>query len=378
MASPTALRRARLSTALAFQARASGDPLEIRDIRLYPLREPSSGRLYTLVRLETRSGLRVRRVPWREPARFQRGPPHSRGYSRECLRNCVAPNGRRAVDPARRRYGAARPAGGGRRRLRPTRCSAGPPGLRYERWHRSRARRCPSWEPRWIAHESPDIARSEFPLRRRPGPTRDSRLCSRSGRPEILRKAAGDTADFVLDGGARLSAGDAGSLSAEFERYHLLWLDEPCGVSSLGAIRKLANERVTPIGFGRNFDQPSAFQDLLREEAADVVRPNLALHGVSQIRRIAALAETYYVAVAPFHDGGPLATAAALHLAASLPNFFIQQAPVPANDQDRQMRTAITGVNVEAPVNGFFALPTGPGLGVEINERALDRYKERA
>ena len=108
------------------------------------------------------------------------------------------------------------------------------------------------------------------------------------------------------------------------------------------------------------------------------MRPNLALHGVSQIRRIAALAETYYVAVAPFHDGGPLATAAALHLAASLPNFFIQQAPVPANDQDRQMRTAITGVNVEAPVNGFFALPTGPGLGIEINERALDRYKVRA
>jgi galactonate dehydratase len=197
------------------------------------------------------------------------------------------------------------------------------------------------------------------------------------GRLEILREAAGENADFVLDGGARLSAGDAASLSAEFERYHLLWIEEPCAMSNLSAIRKVANERVTPIGFGRSLDQPSMFQDLLREEAADVLRPNIALHGISQIRRIAALAETYYVAIAPFHSGGPLATAAALHLAASMPNFFIQQTPLAATEEDRQMRASITGAAIETPQNGFFPLPTGPGLGVEVNERVLDRYRER-
>jgi galactonate dehydratase len=197
------------------------------------------------------------------------------------------------------------------------------------------------------------------------------------GRLEILRTAAGDNAGFVLDCGARLSPGDAASLSAEFERFHLLWLEEPCAASNLGAVKKLTNERVTPVGFGRGLEQASEFQDLLREEAADIVRPSLALHGVSQIRRIAAIAETYYVAVAPYHDGGPVGTAAALHLAATLPNFFIQQAPVPQTEEDRQMRETIVGAGLETARDGFFGLPLGPGLGIEVNERALDRYRER-
>src|SRR5688572_24774171 len=378
MPSSAALRRSRLSTALAFQARPSGDPLEIRDIRLYPLREPSSGRRYTLVRLETRSGLRgwgecpgVSQRDFTEARRILAGIPAS-AYEIAWRRMAEAPSIRPAIDMAlldllgRHTKAPAYQVLGGptRFKVRALASLAGETpaelGSALDRALKSgyRAFSVPVAAPAW-----PNQGQSfVFQVR---------------GRLEILRKAAGEAADFVLDGGARLSAGDAGALSAEFERYHLLWLDEPCGASSLGAIRKLAAERVTPIGFGRGFDQPAAFQDLLREEAADIVRPNLALHGVSQIRRIAALAETYYVAVAPFHDGGPLATAAALHLAASLPNFFIQQAPLPVNEQDRQMRIAITGVNVEAPVNGFFGLPLGPGLGIEVAERALDRYRER-
>ena len=66
----------------------------------------------------------------------------------------------------------------------------------------------------------------------------------------------------------------------------------------------------------------------------DVIRADISRYGITRIRRVAALAETYYVGVAPFHDGGPIATAAALNLAASLPNFFIQQLPLPADPQD--------------------------------------------
>ena len=92
---------------------------------------------------------------------------------------------------------------------------------------------------------------------------------------------------------------------------------------------RIASENVTPVGFGRFAAEAGVFQDLLRSDAVDVVRPDLARHGITQVRRIAAVAEPYYVAVAPFHDGGPIATAAALNLAASLPNFFIQQVPYP-------------------------------------------------
>jgi galactonate dehydratase len=88
------------------------------------------------------------------------------------------------------------------------------------------------------------------------------------------------------------------------------------------------------------------------------------------------MAETYYVAVAPNHDGGPVATAAALHLAASLPNFFIQHVPWPPDERDRRMRSELVSQPVETVRDGFAALPAGPGLGIQVNEGALDKYKE--
>ena len=109
----------------------------------------------------------------------------------------------------------------------------------------------------------------------------------------------------------------------------------------------------------------------------DVVRPDLGLHGITQLRRISAVAEPYYVAIAPFHDGGPIATAAALNLAASVPNFFIQQLPYPAAEEDGRMRARLAGGATETVKDGFLQLPTGPGLGVHVDESALTEYRER-
>jgi len=193
-------------------------------------------------------------------------------------------------------------------------------------------------------------------------------------RMDVLRKAAGDDCDFVLSGGGRLAPGDAGILSAAFERFHLLWFDEPCNTQSLGAVRKISSENVTPLGFGEGATDAAFFQNLLREDAVDVLRPEIALHGISGVRRIAALAEVYYVAVAPKHAQGPVTTAAALHLAASLPNFFIQHIPYPAASADRDMRRSLTGSDIETVKDGFAALPNRPGLGVSIDMGALRKF----
>jgi galactonate dehydratase len=90
---------------------------------------------------------------------------------------------------------------------------------------------------------------------------------------------------------------------------------------------------------------------------------------------MAVIAETYYIAAAPYHDGGPIATAAALQLAASIPNFFIQQIPLAA-EADSRMRAEIAGAGLETVKDGFAALPTGPGLGITVNEEALKKYRE--
>ena len=167
-----------------------------------------------------------------------------------------------------------------------------------------------------------------------------------------LRQAAGDDVDFVLDGAGKLSPGQASTVAAAIERLHPLWFDEPCPLANIRAVSKISEENVTPLGFGRTATRPIDFQELLREQVIDVLRPDLAKMSISSIRRAAAIAETYYTAVAPYNIGGRIATAAGLHLAASIPNFYLLDIPP----------------GTATIKDGFAVLPTAPGLGIEINE----------
>ena len=195
-------------------------------------------------------------------------------------------------------------------------------------------------------------------------------------RLESLRAAGGENMDFVLDGENRLTPGDAQMISAAIESFHPLWFNEPCPAINIGAFKKLADENVIPIGVGRYMTEGSDIQNLLREDAVDIIRPDIGMNGISQIRRMAAIAETYYIAVGPTHYGGPIGTAAALHLAAAIPNFFIQQIPFPEAEADRLMRTELTIAPVEVINEGFAELLTSPGLGISVNEKSLEKYKE--
>jgi galactonate dehydratase len=181
-----------------------------------------------------------------------------------------------------------------------------------------------------------------------------------AARLKAMRTVAPD-ADFALEARAQLTPGDAASLAAAVERLHPMWFDEPCPVSNLETIRKISEETVVPLGFGRTIADPGTFQDLLREGLVDLLRPDLLTHGITGVRRLAAMAETYYVDVAPWHEGGPIAHAAALHLAASIPNFFIAQSP------NGEVGTTVS--------DGFFELPKGPGLGITVDEKALERNR---
>ncbi|MFL6449744.1 MAG: mandelate racemase/muconate lactonizing enzyme family protein [Bryobacteraceae bacterium] len=195
-------------------------------------------------------------------------------------------------------------------------------------------------------------------------------------RVDTLKKAGGGNTDFVLDGKAMLTPGDASFIATALEREHLLWFDEPTEVLTNDALSRISDESVMPLGLGRNVHKVATFQNLLRWGCVDILRPSMALNSIRQIRRMAAVAETHYVAVGPYHTGGPIATVAAIHLAASLPNFFAQQVPLPAAEQDRAMRDELTSGNVESAVDGFAQLINKPGLGIEVNEQALGKYSE--
>jgi galactonate dehydratase len=182
-----------------------------------------------------------------------------------------------------------------------------------------------------------------------------------------------DGFDYIVDGKASMTPNQASLLAVRLEKLQPMWLDEPCPPTAAGALRKISEESVTPIGWGANAEHLSVVQDLLREQVVDVVRLSLLRHDLWSIRKAAALAETYYTAVAPSPGRGPVSTTAAIHLAASLPNFFIQQLPW-ADGDDAKMRAEIAGEAIETVKDGYLALPPGPGLGLKVNEAALRRY----
>lgn len=351
-------------------APASTGPLAISGIRSFGLREPVSRRQYTVVKVETTAGI----VGYGETTGTTSG---------ELARAATALRGRQATE-----YEVLRGELAAVPRLRAAvsmalldivgKFAKAPvyQVLRGPTRFKARAiARLEGASDEAVAARCRSARQAGFRAFLVPVPEATPLVLAARRRLDSLRAETGEDMDFVLDGGGRLAPRDAAVLSAAFERFHLLWFDEPCPIANLSAVKKLAEERVTPLGFGREIERGAGFQDLLREDAIDVLRPDIGRNGISEIRRMAAIAETYYVAVAPYHEGGPVATAAALHLAASLPNFFIQQIPFPAADEDRRMRAEIAGAALETVTDGFAALPAGPGLGITVNEAALERYK---
>lgn len=191
----------------------------------------------------------------------------------------------------------------------------------------------------------------------------------------VQAKGGPDT-EWVLDGAAGLTPGDAATVAVALEKNHLIWFDEPTRTRTIDALAKIVDESVMPIGLGRSIYDIAEFQNMLRFGSVNVVRPGLGLNSLMKVKRIAAIAETHYVAVAPYHEGGPIGTMAGIHLAAALPNSFIQDVPIPAADRDAQMRAEITSGNREVAGKGFAALLNRPGLGFEVNVRTLDSYSE--
>lgn len=372
------MRRKIWSNLPAFAPQAAAtDPLAIANVRGWRLREPSSGRRYTVLRLENRGGL----------VGYGEGGPATGAEIGEAKAAAV---GRRPNETEFIRHRlAATPAMEaavncafldllGKRTKTPVYQFLGGPT-------RFKARVMAQLEGQTedaLAAPLEQAVKQGFKAFTVPIPGRDSLWRMQAyvdavrARVARMRSLAGADLDFVLDAAGTLTPGDAALLATALEKIHLMWLDEPTGVLTNDALARIAEESVMPIGLGRSVTDIATFQNLLRWGSIDLLRPSLGLNSISKIKRMAAIAETHYVAVAPYHDGGPIATAAGIHLAASLPNFFIQQIPFPTAERDRAMRAELTSGNQETAKDGFAPLPNRPGFGIEVDERALDRYSE--
>lgn len=191
---------------------------------------------------------------------------------------------------------------------------------------------------------------------------------------EAVRDAVGPENEILIEMHGRFNPATAIELARDLEPFKPSWVEEPVPPENLKALKKAADKINLPIATGERIHTRHDFRELFELQAADVIQPDIThLGGLWETRKLAAWAESYYVLMAPHNVGGPVSTAAALHLAAATPNFKIQEH---FNDfAEEWVKQAAPG-NPEV-VDGAFALPSGPGLGVTLDEAVLAEHPRR-
>jgi galactonate dehydratase len=188
---------------------------------------------------------------------------------------------------------------------------------------------------------------------------------------EAVRDAIGPDVEIMVEMHGRFNPPTAIEMATELARFKPSWFEEPVPPENLAALQKVS-QAIAPLGIpvatGERIHDMHEFRELFELQAADIVQVDIThFGGLLNTKKLAAWADSYYLLIAPHNVGGPVSTAAALHLAACTTNFKIQEH---FNDfSEAYVKEAAPG-NPEV-IDGYFALPQGPGLGVTLNEEVL-------
>jgi galactonate dehydratase len=182
---------------------------------------------------------------------------------------------------------------------------------------------------------------------------------------ETLRRALGDDADIGLDPHAKLlEPAKALDLCRAVAPYRPMFVEEPLRPENVDEMAAVRAASPVPIATGEMLYTKWEFRDLLKARGADIIQPDICCcGGVTEMKKIAALAEAEYVTIAPHNPMGPLATAVNAQFAATAPNFVILEYHVDTESPRRDL--------VQEPyrmVDGYLELPDVPGFGIELNE----------
>ncbi len=183
----------------------------------------------------------------------------------------------------------------------------------------------------------------------------------------------GRAIDIMVDCHARPSPPMGLLFAKALEPFGLYWFEEPCWPETMDDIALIRRAVKTPIATGERLVGIPAFRELLEKHAASVIQPDIThCGGLSEVRRIAALAEAYRVALAPHNPQGPVSTAASLEFGFATPSYIICES-VHADVPWRVGRGEPKGLLWKTKA-GSFAQNKRPGLGIEINEEEVQKH----
>lgn len=178
-----------------------------------------------------------------------------------------------------------------------------------------------------------------------------------------IREAVGKSVDVAIDFHGRISPAMAVRLCQALEPYQPMFVEEPVLPENVDALVTVARSTTIPIATGERLFTKWDFREVVEKQAAAVLQPDLChAGGILEVKKIAALGELYYSAIAPHNPLGPISLASCIQLDACIPNFLVQE------------HVSLGEGYLKQPFvleNGYIPLPKGPGLGIELDDEAL-------
>ena len=188
-----------------------------------------------------------------------------------------------------------------------------------------------------------------------------------------VRERVGKKVDIAIDFHGRVSPAMSIRLLKALEPYYPLFVEEPVLPENVDEMVRVSRSTTIPIAAGERLFTKFGFRELIEKQAVSVVQPDLChCGGIFEARKIAAMAETHYMQIAPHNPLGPISLAACMQLDACVPNLLAQEHPGMPDHADLGVGILKTPFKIE---DGYIRIPEGPGLGIEVDESKLDALR---
>lgn len=189
-----------------------------------------------------------------------------------------------------------------------------------------------------------------------------------------VKDAVRGRAEILIEGHGRFNIPTAVRIAQELAAFKPLWFEEPLPPENLPGLAEVKRRSPVPIAAGERLYNRWQYRDLFALSAVDYIQPDVShAGGLSEVRKIAAMAECYHLPVCPHNPSGPVANAATLQLGACLPNFLYLE----TMSADVPWRAEITDEDIQVE-DGMMLIPDRPGLGITLNHAAIARHPYEA
>ena len=190
-------------------------------------------------------------------------------------------------------------------------------------------------------------------------------------RVAAVRDAVGPNIDILVEVHARFNVYTAVGLAHRLEQYRPFWFEEPVSPENVSEMKQVRDRINIPVATGEKLYLKFPFFELIKNEAVDILQPDICnAGGITELKKIAGMAEAQHIMMAPHNTNSAVGTVASMHLDAAMPNFLIQE--YHAEFYEPHYFEVIEGLPRQK--EGYVDLPSGPGLGIRLNEELMNLH----